>query len=231
MSEEQKVSAEKIKKSEKTRRNIVNSYLDLMSEKRWDKINVKELCTKCNITRSTFYQYYNDIYDLMETLENSLLDEITTNYEKVSYEKHLELPEQVFINLFDYSPAQIFIVWFKFVQRNQKAVFALLDRKKGDTYFVKRLKNIMTEYINRSMDSDGFPRDELRNHFIKLILEMHFHAAQIWVEEGFSGSGLDVAEIIHLLNAMRVGACFLSFKSRSDPDFANKMDITDQISF
>ena len=212
----------KINKSEKTRKRIIDKYIDLMSEKKWDRITVKELCEKCNITRSTFYQYYSDIYDLIEDLETSLLEELVHNYNKVTYRSFSKIPESMFIELFDYTPPKVFLVWFEFVERNKKAIIALLDRKKGDSYFVKKLKQIMVICLSRSMDNDGLPNDELRSHFIKLIVEMHLIAAQSWIEED-TDDPLTVTDIVNLLNTMRVGACYLNFKSQTDPDYEDNM--------
>lgn len=212
------------KKSERTRRKIVDNYLDLMSEKKWDRISVKELCQRCQITRGTFYQYYNDIYDMMEQIENMLLDDLTEKYKKVTHSKYAVIPAQLFYEKFDYSPHGVYRVWFEFVENNKKAVFALIDRNNGDAYFVQKLKNLMTEYINRSMDNDGLPRDELRSHFMELILEMHFHSAQIWIaNEKKSDTSPTIDDIVHLLNNTRVGACYINHKQRTDPDFDKKM--------
>ena len=216
------INEHKTNKSERTRSRIVNSYLDLMTKKEWDKITVRELCEKCSITRGTFYNYYNDIYDLMETLETSLLEELVHLYEKVTHRKFSKLPESMFIEKFDYAPPKAFMVWFEFVEKNKKTIIPLLDRKKGDVYFVKRLKQIMITCIGRSMDNDGLPNDELRSHFIKLIVEMHIIAAQSWIEEE-SEDPLTVMDIVNLLNTMRVGACYLNFKSLTDPEFEEKM--------
>lgn len=212
----------KVNKSERTRQKIVSNFLDIMTEKKWDKITVKELCERCSITRSTFYQYYTDIYDLMDALESSLLEELVQHYNKVTHKKFSKIPEKLFIERFDYSPPRIFITWFEFVENNKKAVFALLDRKNGDAYFVKRLKQVMVVCLGRSMDNDGLPNDELRSHFIKLIVEMHLIAAQSWIEEE-GDDPLTVTDIVNLLNTMRVGACFLNYKSITDPDYDKKM--------
>lgn len=212
----------KINKSERTKNKILSCFIELMAVKKWDRITVKELCEKCNITRSTFYQYYTDIYDLMDDLETTLLEGLVQRYNKVTHINFSVLPEKQFVERFDYTPPKIFITWFEFVEDNKKAVFALLDRRKGDSYFAKRLKQIMVTCIGRSMDSDGLPNDELRSHFIKLIVEMHLIAAQSWIEDD-SDDPLTVSDIVNLLNTMRVGACFLNYKSLTDPEYNNKM--------
>ena len=49
---------------------IQNVFLELLKEKPVAKITVKEICEHAEINRSTFYKHYQDVYDLMEKLEN-----------------------------------------------------------------------------------------------------------------------------------------------------------------
>ena len=220
---EKPAAGAKTSRSERTKQKIYDSFFRLMSQKKWDKITVKELCAEAEITRGTFYQYFNDIYDLMETLENALLDDISGRYEKIARLPHASIPTDHFIDKFDYAPPKMLLVWFEFCREHQKAMNALLDRKYGDTYFVKRLKVVLQNHINYMMDFDGQPQDSLRTHFLKIFLELHFLSVQTWLEEG-EEEFLSVEEIVNLLNAMRVGACYLSYKEDSDPLFHQKMN-------
>ena len=43
---------------------IREALLELMRDKPLNKITVKEICTLADVNRSTFYAYYEDIYDL-----------------------------------------------------------------------------------------------------------------------------------------------------------------------
>ena len=65
---------------EKTKKCIINAFIEVRSKKDLEKITVKELCEKAQINKSTFYTHYHDIYDLSEQLENelvtSLMDEL-----------------------------------------------------------------------------------------------------------------------------------------------------------
>ena len=59
----------------KTLDNIKNSFLQLVKEKSFTKITVKDITEKARINRSTFYKYYLDKYDLKEkTINNFLTD-------------------------------------------------------------------------------------------------------------------------------------------------------------
>lgn len=60
--------------TEKTRRAFVGAFCDLYSQKPIDKISIQEIANKSGYNRSTFYQYFSDIYELLVYVENDLLD-------------------------------------------------------------------------------------------------------------------------------------------------------------
>lgn len=67
-----------MKKAEKTRRNIERTFLKLTLEN--DRIaNVSEICAEMDIYRSTFYNYYSNIGELVDAIGQDFinyLDEI-----------------------------------------------------------------------------------------------------------------------------------------------------------
>ncbi|MBO5032547.1 MAG: TetR/AcrR family transcriptional regulator [Lachnospiraceae bacterium] len=64
---------------ERTRRSIINAFIELRSRKPLEKITVKELAELAFINKATFYSHYKDIYDLSEQLENETIDMILAN--------------------------------------------------------------------------------------------------------------------------------------------------------
>ncbi|MBQ8296990.1 MAG: TetR/AcrR family transcriptional regulator [Ruminococcus sp.] len=60
-------------RTERTRKNIINAFLQLRSKKPLEKITVKELSALAEINKATFYLHYHDIYELAETLENEVV--------------------------------------------------------------------------------------------------------------------------------------------------------------
>lgn len=60
----------------KTKSAIINAFLQLRAKKPLERITVKELSDLAEINKATFYLHYKDIYDLSETLENELLDNV-----------------------------------------------------------------------------------------------------------------------------------------------------------
>ncbi len=205
------ISNAKGSKSEQTRKRIELAYLNLIFEKRWDRITVKELCSRANITRGTFYQYYGDIYELMEQIQGSILQEMSQKYKELSGNPRPAFRIEEFIEKYDVEPPPLLLFWFDFCRNHKTAMEALLDPHNGDPYFVKKLKSILNEYIEAMMDNDGLPRDELRGYFVKIVAELHFLSARLWLESE-EESALSADEVVNLLNTMRVGAGYMTYK-------------------
>ena len=60
-------------RTERTKRSIVNAFIQLRAEKPIEKITVKELSEIAFINKATFYSHYHDIYDLSEQLEDEVI--------------------------------------------------------------------------------------------------------------------------------------------------------------
>ncbi len=63
-------------REKKTKRSIHNSFIELRSRKELEKITVKELCERAEISKATFYLHYRDIYDLSESLQHEVVQDI-----------------------------------------------------------------------------------------------------------------------------------------------------------
>lgn len=63
-------------RQQKTRRSIINAFLMLRSEKAIEKITVRELTERAEIHKATFYLHYHDIFELSESLECEVIDDV-----------------------------------------------------------------------------------------------------------------------------------------------------------
>jgi AcrR family transcriptional regulator len=66
----------KIGKSERTRATILNAALDLIWSHPFRDMTISSLMASTGVSRSAFYQYFNDLHELMETLLDMLQQEI-----------------------------------------------------------------------------------------------------------------------------------------------------------
>jgi AcrR family transcriptional regulator len=66
----------KIVKSERTRAAILDAALEFIWSHPFRDMTVDSLMTSIGLSRSAFYQYFNDLHDLMESLLDMLRDEV-----------------------------------------------------------------------------------------------------------------------------------------------------------
>ena len=62
--------------TEKTRQSFIGVFCELYCQKPIEKITVQDIANKSGYNRSTFYQYFTDVYDLLSFVENDVLDYI-----------------------------------------------------------------------------------------------------------------------------------------------------------
>jgi AcrR family transcriptional regulator len=60
----------------KTIQLIKETFIELMNEKGFNQLTVRDLTTKANISRATFYLHFKDKYELLSKIENEILQEL-----------------------------------------------------------------------------------------------------------------------------------------------------------
>ena len=55
----------------RTKNAIRRSFIELLAERPFDKISVRDIAERSEVTRNTFYYYYTDIYALAEDVFES----------------------------------------------------------------------------------------------------------------------------------------------------------------
>ena len=69
-----------------TKMLIRKEFTELLKKKPIQEITVREICERTGINRSTFYNHYQDVYDLLEQIENEMLGELA-EISKTSFPK------------------------------------------------------------------------------------------------------------------------------------------------
>lgn len=72
-----------------TKKAIMDCFLNMLKRKNIDRVTVTDICEECGINRNTFYYYFSDIYDVLdsvlieETEKNIDITEDATFYETI----------------------------------------------------------------------------------------------------------------------------------------------------
>ncbi|EOT29979.1 TetR/AcrR family transcriptional regulator [Enterococcus saccharolyticus] len=67
-------------RTKRTRKLIITAFMELLHEKTFDSIRIADITNKATINRATFYNYFTDKYQLLDTItEETLLSHFHKN--------------------------------------------------------------------------------------------------------------------------------------------------------
>lgn len=152
----------------KTKKLIINAFLQIRAGKPLEKITVREITEAAMINKSTFYSHFRDIFDLSDTLENEIIDDILRNIPHA--ENILEMPYEVTTELFNAyrTRSQIFNTVFghgrnnifvdKLEERIKSLVFEahpeMSDNLKANLYLSLCVQGFPHAYLSYSGQND-----------------------------------------------------------------------------
>ena len=112
-----------------TKNALREAMIELITEKPLTSITVKDVCARADINRSTFYLHYNDIYDMLDTIENTLiihLENIFLKYDNINAEN---FPYPVFHDI------------FQLIDSSSDLILALIGPN-GDISFIMKIREL-----------------------------------------------------------------------------------------
>ena len=115
-----------------TKENLTQAFWSLYQLKKIEHITVKEITDKAGYHRSTFYEYFVDIYDVLNQLEDVLLEYIKMNVIKYVEAEQWDDFTQKIANIYE-------------VKGNYLSV---LLGENGDPQFAKKMKTIMRPVLS-----------------------------------------------------------------------------------
>ncbi len=146
-----------------TQSNFQEAFWSLYEKQSIDKITVKDICNIAGYNRSTFYQYYLDVYDVLRKFEDQFLGFVG--------EFVLQLVEQA--STMDASQTNESV--FEMLAQNNRYITVLLGPH-GDAEFMQKivetLKPIWIKYFFRTERYTPAEVDLLMEHYISGLLSM-----------------------------------------------------------
>ena len=126
-------------KVEKTKKLIKEMLLDLIEEKGFESISVRDITLKAGLNRGTFYLHYRDKYDLMEKSQNEILEGLQ---DRLLFIRPKEMNE-FYSNDEVYPPI---LNVYHYLKENQRFIKILISTK-GDPAFPKKMKEQIKKTI------------------------------------------------------------------------------------
>ncbi|AGX42922.1 TetR/AcrR family transcriptional regulator [Clostridium saccharobutylicum] len=118
----------------KTKDALTSCLIKLMSEKEFSNITVSELTKLADVNRSTFYNYYKDIFDMIEQMEN----EVFHDFIKAFHKLNLEIGKYTYGSILSF-----YTFMFEYIQNNSDISKILISRNCAHSFMEKFKRTIM----------------------------------------------------------------------------------------
>ena len=179
-----------VRKMVQTKKIIKDAFWELLEEKPYNKITVRDIVNRCCVNRNTFYYYFQDIPTLMVDSIEEWIDEVIRKYGTIT------------------SPVDCLTYMAEECMKRKKAFLNLFHSAQKNA-FLYNLNRMGYDIINTYVDKIGENREILKEEkesFIRCYKCVFVGSILGWLEEDasydlstfyeelckiFSGSGLD----------------------------------------
>ncbi len=137
----------------KTRQLILTTFIDLLTEKGFEKITINDIAERANINRGTVYLHYVDKFDLLDKCVEAHVDLLLND---CANNADMTLNVNAFKNIFEY------------LEKNFE-IYKLLMSNEGIGFFRNRLYTVIAQSITDVMgiksENNTFSND-VTTHFL-----------------------------------------------------------------
>lgn len=166
----------------KTSKALREKLMEMLEKKDITEITVKELTDAADINRSTFYFYYEDIYDMVRQMQNEIFDVFYKDV--IKSEKRVESVEEYvgYVKKF-----------FDFCKENELQCRFVLNNDINNE-LMARIKNAVRENIPDS--AQVFPATSPAHYLTTFAISGITGAIVEWIEDGMVADPQIMAEFV-----------------------------------
>jgi len=166
---------------ERTQRAFTMAMFDSLAEKPFDKITVNAVCQKADYPRATFYNYFDDKFDLLNCCWYKLGQEIHLDVNNTELDRSaiMEVFAQTYKLFYNYQPLLLNII------KNNPLDGQLV------THFIHHFTKVIGKSIETSLDTSEIntPAELVARHCSSTVLEV-----LEWIFLGQNKTTLEEAE-------------------------------------
>ncbi|PEF35099.1 TetR family transcriptional regulator [Bacillus sp. AFS026049] len=178
----------------RTKNAIRAALVELIEEKGFETITVKDITTKAKINRGTFYAHYQDKFDLMTKCQEEIMQGMSDIAKQNIPDVIAELGTDSPLN----KPFTVFVSIFEYLNVNSEFMKAALGPK-GDLSFQTKIKDFMLKTLFEN-DHNSLIKEEnllVPGHFlISYIASAHIGVIQQWLDSERKESPQEMARIL-----------------------------------
>lgn len=127
------------RRSQRTRQALGDAFVELLMEKGYDALSVKDIIERANVGRSTFYSHYADKDELFVGQLDHLMELLSQHLPQAHAEENPLFPS---------------LGLFQHIKQQQK-LYRILTWGSGVDVLTRHLQKTMTEKIEQRLAADG----------------------------------------------------------------------------
>lgn len=168
--------------TEHTRKQIVDAFWSLYEKRPIERITVKEIVAQVGCHRSTFYEYFDNVYQILESIEDALFEKLENELPKPPYKPESEEILKHHIDNFSADGRYL----------------SVLVSEHGDPAFARRIQGLLAERLKPEFTT------ELSDSQARYIMQFSAGGFSTVMTEWLrSGRDLSVEDILKITHAFK----------------------------
>jgi AcrR family transcriptional regulator len=176
-------------RARRTRKLLRDALLELIEERGFDATTVEELAERAMVSRSAFYRYYQDKYDLAEQIFEEAMSALLNAVGDLGQEH----------------PAEIWVTFFEHIAHYERLYRALLGSK-GSPWFVRKMRAALSDLVKErgrlphGPDASARSAHTSSDEFVPdIVSAMFVETITWWLEHGRPSTPKEIATRAALL--------------------------------
>lgn len=172
-----------------TKKVIKESLIELLQTKEIHEVTVTDICKKADINRGTFYSHYKDAFDLLQSMEDELFDQILKYIQEVPIKEYNSV---LLLNV------------LKLIKEN-KDLCKVLFCNQRDGSILSRILVIASQIdIRKIFDNSSLIDDTLANYYMRYSVGGCLSIIETWLENDLPESPEELVLIINSINKVNI---------------------------
>lgn len=178
----------------RTKQAIQDALVELIEEKGFEAITVKDLTVRARINRGTFYAHYQDKYDLMAKCQDEIIAGLAAIAKRIFPSVKVDMQHSS-------SRLAIYpfvVAIFEFMNEQSRFMKVVLGPR-GDMSFQTKIKSFMQETMLGNRPDVLINEGEVRvsaKYFATYVGSAHIGVIQKWLESGMEESAEEMARTL-----------------------------------
>lgn len=168
----------------RTKRLLRQALAELMNEKEFKDITVKEITERADLNRGTFYFHYTDTYDLKDKIENELIDVFQESLDSYRPTEDNHSVQEIAASVLGYIQENWFIIRTLFRDTTGESLRSKLMRVLEDTIYRVQVTHIPGE------------NDHERKYICRFLANGIVGMVAMWLEQEREGSLEEISRVV-----------------------------------